>query len=146
MPALRRVLFLARLGVGAAVLIRRRSAVHGDAIGGAGDKPGGAEWPPLRPALTVPPVSAPTAASLVTTDPTVGSDAPLADVDGPLLDGTAWVPPVDGTCPAGFPVKANANSGIFHVPGGRFYERTVPERCYTTPQSAEADGYRPAKA
>ena len=145
MHALRRVLFLALLGFGAAVLVRRRSAAHGDAIGGAGDGAvaGGAEWPPLRPALTVPPVAAPIAASLVTTDPPAGVDAPLV---APLLDGTAWVPPVDGTCPAGFPVKANANSGIFHVPGGRFYERTVPERCYTTPQSAEADGYRPAKA
>ncbi|HEY5876722.1 MAG TPA: hypothetical protein VIT64_15555 [Ilumatobacteraceae bacterium] len=135
MRALRRVLFLALLGFGVAVLVRRRSAAHDAAIGGAG----GAEWPPLRPALTVPPVAAPTAASLVTTAPPTGGDAPL-------LDGTAWVPPVDGTCPAGFPVKANANSGIFHVPGGRFYDRTVPERCYATPQSAEADGYRPAKA
>jgi hypothetical protein len=142
MHALRRVLFLALLGFGVAVLVRRRSAAHDAAIGGAG----GAEWPPLRSALTVGPVAAPTAASLVTTAPSVGNDAPLADVDGPLIDGTAWVPPVDGTCPAGFPVKANANSGIFHVPGGRFYDRTVPERCYATPQSAEADGYRPAKA
>ena len=139
MRALRRVLFLALLGFGAAVLVRRRSAAHSEAIGAAG----GAEWPPLRPALTVPPVGAPIAASLVSTDTPAGGEAPLV---APLLDGSAWVPPVDGTCPAGFPVKANANSGIFHVPGGRFYERTVPERCYTTPQSAEADGYRPAKA
>jgi hypothetical protein len=142
MRALRRVLVLALLGFGAAVVVRRRTA-HGDAVGGTGGDGGGAEWPPLRSALTVPPVAAPTAASLVTTDPTVGSDAPFV---APLLDGTAWVPPVDGTCPAGFPVKANANSGIFHVAGGRFYERTVPERCYATAQSAEADGYRPAKA
>ena len=143
MRALRRVLFLALLGFGAAAIVRRRSAAHSEASAAARGDTGGAEWPPLRPALTVPPVAAPTAASLATTDSPAGTDEPLV---APLLDGSTWVPPVDGTCPAGFPVKANANSRIFHVPGGRFYERTVPERCYTTPQSAEADGYRPAKA
>ena len=56
----------------------------------------------------------------------------------------AWVEPVDGGCPDGYPVKAN-RSGIFHVPGGQFYERTVPDRCYPDPQAAEADGYRPAR-
>jgi hypothetical protein len=58
--------------------------------------------------------------------------------------GAGWVEPVDGRCPDGYPVKAN-RSGIFHVPGGQFYERTVPERCYADPQAAEADGYRPAR-
>lgn len=57
-----------------------------------------------------------------------------------------WLPPVDGACPEGYPVKANDNSGIYHLPGGRFYERTVPERCYTAAEDAEADGYRRAKA
>jgi len=32
------------------------------------------------------------------------------------------------------------------VPGGRFYERTVPERCYAHADDATADGYRAAKA
>jgi hypothetical protein len=57
-----------------------------------------------------------------------------------------WLAPVDGACPAGYPIKANANSGIYHVPGGRFYERTIPERCYADTADAEADGYRRAKA
>ena len=43
-------------------------------------------------------------------------------------------------------MKANDNSKIFHVPGGRFYARTVAERCYADAQDAVADGYRPAKA
>jgi hypothetical protein len=58
----------------------------------------------------------------------------------------SWVAPVDGSCPDGYPVKANDNSGIFHVPGGRFYDRTVAERCYANAEDAIADGYRPAKA
>ena len=56
-----------------------------------------------------------------------------------------WVLPVDGECPPGYPVKANDNSGIYHLPGGRSYERTVAERCYATAEAAEADGYRQSK-
>lgn len=57
-----------------------------------------------------------------------------------------WVSPVDGKCPDGYPVKAKDNSQIYHVPGGRFYDRTIPERCYADTDAAEADGYRAAKA
>jgi hypothetical protein len=57
----------------------------------------------------------------------------------------AWVAPTDGTCPATHPVKAKVRSGIFHLPGGEFYDRTVPDRCYGTPAGAEADGLRAAK-
>lgn len=61
-------------------------------------------------------------------------------------DPPRWVAPVDGRCPDGYPIKANDNSRIFHVPGGRFYDRTVPERCYADADAAAADGYRAAKA
>jgi hypothetical protein len=54
--------------------------------------------------------------------------------------------PADGRCPDGYPIKANAKSRIYHVPGGRSYDRTVPERCYASTEDAEADGYRRAKA
>jgi hypothetical protein len=57
-----------------------------------------------------------------------------------------WLPAVDGECPPEYPVKVNESSGIFHVPGGRFYQRTIPDRCYATTGDAEADGYRQAKA
>ena len=56
-----------------------------------------------------------------------------------------WVDPIDGSCPATHPVKGNANSKIYHLPGGRFYDTTVPERCYRDPQAAEADGMRASK-
>lgn len=75
--------------------------------------------------------------------------APLVDDDGPAraVDAPAWVEPLDdGGCPTGHPVKANESSGIYHVPGGRFYDRTVPVRCYVSPEAAAADGYRQAKA
>lgn len=57
-----------------------------------------------------------------------------------------WVPPLDdGSTPDGFPIKAKDSSGIFHVPGGRFHERTKPDRCYASAEAAEADGYRRSK-
>jgi len=51
----------------------------------------------------------------------------------------------DGSAPASHPVKAKESSGIFHVPGGRFYDRTKADRCYPTAAAAEADGYRQSK-
>ena len=74
-----------------------------------------------------------------------GTRGPVAAVPA-VAPTTTWVDPVDGACPPGFPVKVKLSSGIFHVPGGRFHERTSPDRCYATPAAAEADGYRPAKA
>ena len=62
------------------------------------------------------------------------------------LPAPTWVAPVDGACPSGYPIKGNSNSRIYHVPGGRFYDRTVPERCYASAADAEADGYRAAKS
>ena len=59
---------------------------------------------------------------------------------------TTWVPAAgDDVVPDGFPVKVKLSSGIFHVPGGRFYERTKADRWYATTGAAEADGYRRSK-
>ena len=60
-------------------------------------------------------------------------------------DTPAWVEPLSGACPLTHPVKGNAGSGIYHVPGGRFYDATLPERCYRDPAAAEADGMRASK-
>jgi len=53
--------------------------------------------------------------------------------------------PTDGICPASHPIKGNRGSMgamIYHVPGGRNYERTKPEACFATVEEAEAAGYR----
>ncbi len=87
------------------------------------------------------------------TEPTIDGFADIA-ADTSTSTGTGtdtdtaggrWVSPVDGACPSGYPIKANEQSKIFHVPGGLSYERTVPERCYAREDDAEADGYRRAK-
>ena len=49
-------------------------------------------------------------------------------------------------CPASHPVKGNAQSGIYHEPGGSSYDRTIPEFCFDTPASAEAAGFRASRA
>lgn len=113
------------------------SALAGFGFGGwslwtAARRPAAAAAPSAPPAQAGPPAT----------------PAPIAGVTpapAPEVIAT-WVEPVDGTCPLSHPVKANDNSGIFHVPGGRFYDRTKAERCYATPDAATSDGYRAAKS
>ncbi len=54
--------------------------------------------------------------------------------------------PAHGQCPSEHPIKGNltTSSGekIYHVPGGQFYDRTIPEECFATEADARAAGYR----
>lgn len=92
-----------------------------------------------------------------------------AEMDDPVLPGTAQWPPLEGVaepsdgtaadaprgdwiepdpqgdCPLSHPVKAKLRSGIYHVPDGVSYQRTNADRCYADPAAAESDGYRAAK-
>ena len=127
------------------------------------------EWPPIEPPANTAPTNvasvAPTPSesvkAAVDSVPTVSEPAdtgpavPEASDTGPADTGPAeslrtpaltWVAPEGGACPASHSVKANSNSGIFHVPGGRFYNQTRAERCYALAEDAEADGYRRAKS
>lgn len=45
-------------------------------------------------------------------------------------------------CPSWAPIKGNAESGIYHVEGGAFYNRTIPEACFSSEAAARNDGYR----
>jgi hypothetical protein len=49
----------------------------------------------------------------------------------------------DGTseCPADYPVKGNADSGIYHMPGSPSYAQTIPEYCFASASDAEAAGF-----
>lgn len=51
----------------------------------------------------------------------------------------------DGECPSWAPIKGNANSGIYHLPGGRYYKVTIAEECFTTASAARAHGYRASR-
>jgi len=50
-----------------------------------------------------------------------------------------------GSCPSWAPIKGNASSGIYHVPGGGSYDKTNPEECFSTEQAAVDAGYRKAR-
>jgi hypothetical protein len=92
---------------------------------------------PQRPTTTLAPLS---------DDPPVDEQPVAGEPAAADPPSSTWVPPIDGACPSGYPIKGNSNSRIYHVPGGRSYDRTVPERCYASAAGAEADGYRAAKS
>jgi micrococcal nuclease len=53
------------------------------------------------------------------------------------------VPPMaENSCPPGYPIKGNGDSGIYHVPGGAYYDVTNPEEGFATEADAQAAGYR----
>jgi hypothetical protein len=114
---IRRLVFLASA---AAAIVRFAMARRPKTAPGA---PQVSEWAPLRRA----------------------AGAPVTDTPIDTTDSPDWIEPVAGACPLTHPVKGNANSGIYHVPGGRFYDSTVPERCYRDGTAAEADGMRASK-
>ncbi|WP_435747000.1 sunset domain-containing protein [Microbacterium sp. PMB16] len=53
--------------------------------------------------------------------------------------------PSGWNCPAWAPIKGNASSMIYHVPGGRSYKATKPEECFSSGAAAVKAGYRKAK-
>ena len=116
-------------------------------------------WPPLDATPPNPAAGATGATGAMTAAPShggpsddashdspVGRDAWTTNPPGDAAPDQRWVAPVDEQCPPGYPIKGNTKSGIYHVPGGRFYERTVPDRCYANEDDATADGYRRAKS
>jgi hypothetical protein len=127
--ALRRTIILVVLAAGVGALVSSRRGQTGVPVPSAPP-----QWPPL-PVRTVTEVQT-TLPSLPTPSPTT-----------PPAVAAGWVSANDdGTAPATHPIKLKASSGIFHVPGGRFYDRTTPDHCYATAADAEADGYRQSKS
>jgi len=76
------------------------------------------------------------------------ASAPLASSLAQTVESRPGVFPQDSwTCPLSHPIKGNftPHSGercIYHTPGGEFYSRTKPERCYVTGEDAVKDGCR----
>jgi micrococcal nuclease len=93
---------------------------------------------PILPSPPTPPAAKPATKVLPVTPAPSGETRP-------------GVPPqAGGECGAVHPIKGNftTSSGercIYHVPGGEFYGRTRPERCYATDEEARRDGCRASK-
>jgi len=56
--------------------------------------------------------------------------------------------PGDGSATVrdGYPIKGNGRSGIYHVPGGFAYDRTVASICFRSVEAAQAAGFRASKS
>jgi hypothetical protein len=48
-------------------------------------------------------------------------------------------------CPPGFPIKGNQHSMLYHDHTSRSYARTIAEFCFSTPEAAQAAGFRAAR-
>jgi hypothetical protein len=114
------------LGIG-----RSAPAITTEALEAIGDATGATtEAPPTTGEATAAPSSPPVTPE--SPAPTEAAGVPEGAVRG---DGTA-------TCPPGFPVKGNTHSMIYHTAESRVYEQTIAELCFSTPEAAEAAGYR----
>ncbi|HVM41365.1 MAG TPA: hypothetical protein VM618_11380 [Acidimicrobiia bacterium] len=148
-----RLAFLAALGYAAYRLISGDESTvssgsngHGAAPGrapakraGAGRSPGGTRRPPTAPATG----PAPAPGRVIDIRPEGTGTAPQPPTSEV---GAAWVTPDEnGACPVSHPIKAKIDSGIYHRPEGRHYERTKADRCYRDAVAAEADGLRGSK-
>ncbi len=71
-------------------------------------------------------------------------DVEVDDVEAD--DDASWVGAVqafdDGFEPAEYPIKGNADSMLYHVPGSQFYDRTIAEVWFDTEEHAEAAGFQ----
>jgi hypothetical protein len=61
------------------------------------------------------------------------------------VSGGSVAPSGEWTCPDSHPIKGNRDSMIYHVPGGRYFNRTKPEECFASESDAVAAGYRAPK-
>jgi len=61
-----------------------------------------------------------------------------------MLSGCAHIssPLKGGHCPPAFPVKGNADSFVYHMPSGHFYQSTKAEICFESYTVARRHGYR----
>lgn len=61
--------------------------------------------------------------------------------EAPFGEGS-HAPLEDGSQPEGFPIKGNASSKLYHVPGSSHYERTTAEVWFASEEAAEAAGFQ----
>jgi large subunit ribosomal protein L17 len=84
------------------------------------------------------------AASLVSSDTEAAvaqepQDAPAATEGEYGADSAA--PNEDGSAPVGFDIKGNKDSMRYHEPDGQWYDQTIAEVWFNTPEAAEAAGF-----
>jgi large subunit ribosomal protein L4 len=73
-------------------------------------------------------------------DTSAEATADVAD-EKPALPKGAKAPLKSGGAPKGYPVKGNADSGLYHEPEGQWYDATEAEFYFKTAEDAEAAGF-----
>jgi hypothetical protein len=125
----RLVLFLALGGVGYAV--RRARGEQAGQPAGRPDFGAPASNGPRPPARATSATPRPAAEKLVEKP---AAEAPHGPDSHAALE--------DGAQPEGFPIKGNADSMLYHVPGSSFYNRTVAEVWFRSAEAAQAAGFQ----
>jgi large subunit ribosomal protein L4 len=88
------------------------------------------------------PDAAPKATRIVTASAVRSSAGAAATSAAADLPAGAVAATADGAAPAGHEIKGNRDSGLYHVPGSRFYNQTVAEFWFATAEAAEAAGFQ----
>jgi hypothetical protein len=98
------------------------------------------------------PTAAPQVRALSTTEqaavPPVTTSTGRVTAGAPAEAGpdSPWLAPDEsGACPSTHPVKAKRSTRLYREPGTAAYDRARPDRCYASPEAAEADGFTRAK-
>src|ERR1700753_2421792 len=82
------------------------------------------------------------AATAVASSSEVVTDEADTDEDAPDYGPDSHGPLPDDAEPEGFPIKGNASSKLYHVPGSAFYNRTIAAGWFKTTEAAEAAGFQ----
>ena len=109
-----------------------------------------AEADAAAPVVAEPSAATPAADTEVTEPSQGAADEPASDSGGtsktaetdaaPFGEGS--YAPLDGDAqPAGFPIKGNASSKLYHRPGTPFYDSTIAEVWFASAEAAEAAGF-----
>jgi hypothetical protein len=80
----------------------------------------------------------------VTVENSSPAPATAATTTAPMVSAQGIPGNPDGSCPANVPIKVS-RSGIYHLPGSQFYDKTKARACFPTAQAAQAAGYRAPK-
>jgi large subunit ribosomal protein L17 len=82
-----------------------------------------------------------TADTAADTTAVTGAEESTSTEDAPYGEGS-HAPLADASeAPEGFPIKGNDDSKLYHVPGSAFYDRTVAEVWFASPEAAEGAGF-----
>jgi large subunit ribosomal protein L4 len=103
-----------------------KSTLPGEVAEGAAPAKAAAKKAPAKKAAVAKDTVKPAAAKPAAADLPAGAKAPKAD----------------GGAPKGYEIKGNVDSGLYHVPGSAFYDRTVAECYFATAEAAEAAGFQ----